>query len=804
MSQGKNSQREITLHRRRILVDGKPHLVLAGEIHYFRVKSQDWADRLDKLQANGLDTVASYIPWIWHELPDGTFDLDGRSHEQRNLIAFIDMCAERGLNFIARPGPFNMAELKNEGIPYRVYADHPHLHPTSWNGAEVLTRTLDYLHPEYEASWRQWYAHVMPVLAKRLATRGGPIIAVQLDNEIGMLSWVSNSPDLTDFVCEDMRAWAKARYGDAQASQRVSADVHDSAAWAAALRKPDNASLPLHHDIGLYNRNRNARYIRTLRDAAREHGIVGVPLLINIAGDGIGMSQLHEGYRGEPQMTSGTDLYLGELTVSNAPALYASNAFMAALHDRDQPATSLEFEAGNSNYGDDLGVLTSPNAIQLKTRLCVAQGLRMLNYYLHAGGENPPIPSVGDGTDRLAFTGQRHGFAAPVGPEGQLNATYFGLTRAVESVRPLAEILADSDEEHDALALGLVVDHYLSEYKFVGSEQRQAQVADLERFRGLGPRNILVRALLFNGYSFPAVDLQASVPTARCVVLPTGRTLSKLVQQNLATYVLSGGKLLLVGLLPDQDHDGTTCTVLADALGLRDAGRVFDSGAPNFYWPSVVCHGSLAPRPEVRTSYVQKLVAADGGNLKPLLTEVASGAIVGAHVKAGRGEAFMLGCDYPADLDFYRALMRRLKVSPRWQLDADTPGVMVTSTISPKGDRLLHLINLAPHPASVKLNYRGREKFSGRSIHMDASSGLILPMGVRAKGYVISSSTAEIVKLGADELVVRPTQRDDVIVLKTKRKVSCEVGLVFQQGQTFTVILSNNLHQNKKVTITLR
>ena len=36
------------------------------------------------------------------------------------------------------------------------------------------------------------------------------------------------------------------------------------------------------------------------------------------------------------------------------------NSFMAAVHDADQPLTSLEFEAGTGDYGEDLSRLTSP------------------------------------------------------------------------------------------------------------------------------------------------------------------------------------------------------------------------------------------------------------------------------------------------------------------------------------------------------------------------------------------------------------------------------------------------------------
>ena len=79
----------------------------------------EWGQRLDLLVEAGCDTVASYIPWLFHELPDGTIDVTGETRPERDIGAFIDLAASKGLRFIARPGPFIMAELKNEGIPYR-------------------------------------------------------------------------------------------------------------------------------------------------------------------------------------------------------------------------------------------------------------------------------------------------------------------------------------------------------------------------------------------------------------------------------------------------------------------------------------------------------------------------------------------------------------------------------------------------------------------------------------------------------------------------------------------------------------
>jgi Glycosyl hydrolases family 35 len=88
----------IEVSKRRLLVDGRPRIVLAGEVHYFRVPRAEWEQRIELAVEIGCDTVASYIPWLFHELPDGTIDVSGTSVPERDVGAFIDLCAVHGLS----------------------------------------------------------------------------------------------------------------------------------------------------------------------------------------------------------------------------------------------------------------------------------------------------------------------------------------------------------------------------------------------------------------------------------------------------------------------------------------------------------------------------------------------------------------------------------------------------------------------------------------------------------------------------------------------------------------------------------
>ncbi|MDQ6883342.1 MAG: beta-galactosidase [Candidatus Dormibacteraeota bacterium] len=749
----------IEIKRRQLLIDGEPRIVMSGEIHYFRVPRDEWANRIASLKEAGCTTVASYIPWLFHELPDGTIDVTGETLPERDVGAFIELCRNEGLWFIARPGPFVMAELKNEGLPYRVYEQHPEIIPAGWDGRPTPTRTVDYLAPAFLRETQRWYEAVLPPIARRLQPRGGNVIAVQLDNEVGMLAWLNNSPDLTDHLIADLLHWVRTRHGEA-AARRYPFDLGDPDAWAHAVRSPDERwAAALRVDLGSFMRNRFARYIAALRDFAKTAGIVDVPFLVNIHGttaDGhggpfpVGISQLVETYAGIPGMVSGSDHYLGEMTLGTTTDLYVMNAFMAAVQDADQPLTSVEFEAGTGDYDNGQDHLYDPTTVDLKTRICVAQGNRLINYYLFAGGINGPLeePS-GDGNDRISFTGERHGTAAPVGPEGQRSLTYAPTARVIAAVNAAEPWLARMNEEHDNLALGLVLDSFMTEYRYPPSKVMRNIVEDLESFRGAGPRKALARSLLLAGYRFGAVDLQhdaIDLDKHRLVALTTSRHLAGDVQERLAAHVHAGGRLLLLGRMPELDLEGRTCRVLSEALGVAP-GDVLR--ASHTYYPSVVAHRWAAPRPETRVGWLQSLHAPDA---RPVLTDVAANRPCGVEVAVGDGLAVVLAAELPSVPSFFAAAARHLGVAAGLNLQASVPGLFATTTATDDGQRLVHLLNVSGYDCEVRLGLDGTRLHDGNVLTVPARTGRMLPLGLRLPWATVAWASAEIAQVSADTI----------------------------------------------------
>jgi beta-galactosidase len=767
----------IEIKNKQILIDGKPRIIMCGEVHYFRLKRDEWQDRINKLKAAGCNAVASYIPWLCHEPLEGQIDLEGRARPELDLGAFIDLCRENDLYFLARPGPLIMAEMKNEGLPYWVYTKHPDIVPLTWDGKVAPTRTVDYLAPGFLEEARHWYQAVMRVIAPRIHPNGGNIIAVQLDNEIGMLSWVTNSPDLTASLLEDFASWLAMRYDDETLKVRYPFVLDNPEIRNAEIRSPrEEFAAELMRDLGHYMRVRFARYVAALRGYAEEFGVRGVPFVINIHGTDqgrglsypIGISQLYEAYTQAPGYIAGSDHYIGDLRMRNSQDLYLINALTEASQNPDQPLTSVEFEAGSGDYDQVHGNRHDPSAVDFKVRMCIAQGNRLINYYLFTGGVNYHLDEpVNDGNDRIAFTGERHGFGAPVSPEGELNYTYGRLARVTRTVMAVGDKLATMQEQRDPVAFAFIPDYYMTESTYPSSVRMNPIVANLEANRA-NAWEIVARAMLLAGYRFGSVDVQNRPldPEATPVlVLPSALYMDSGLQQKIVNYLRAGGGLLLYGEVPLFDMEGNECIVLANALGLTPAGT---RRASTFYYLSLYSEAWAAPRAEVRTHFAQVFEPSAG---EVLLRVVGTHEACGFDLKVGRGRAIIITASYPCDVPFFREALEKLGAGAALGHDYPSHGIFMSSSASREGERFLHILNLDGFDKTIHITEGGRDLLEGRSILLRARDGLMLPLNVSFNDVRIVYSTAEIMRIEANAIEFRLTQDHDMIAIETDRRI---------------------------------
>jgi beta-galactosidase len=157
----------IRVEGNQFLLDGKPLQIISGEMHYARIPRAYWRDRLQKARAMGLNTISTYVFWDLHEPKPGVYDFSG----QLDVAEFIREAQQEGLHVILRPGPYVCSEWDLGGFPAWLLAD-PKI--------ELRGDQENFL-----SQVARWLKRLGQELAPLQVTRGGPIIAVQVENEYG-------------------------------------------------------------------------------------------------------------------------------------------------------------------------------------------------------------------------------------------------------------------------------------------------------------------------------------------------------------------------------------------------------------------------------------------------------------------------------------------------------------------------------------------------------------------------------------------------------------------------------------------
>ncbi len=144
---------------------GKPVLPVMGEYHFSRASASEWYDELCKMKAGGVNIVASYLFWIYHEEEEGKYDFSG----DLDIARFTDTVKEAGLDMVLRIGPWAHGECRNGGFPDWLLK----------KGFKVRDNNPEYMHYV-----RIWFEKIYEQVKGRFYKDGGNIIAIQLDNEL--------------------------------------------------------------------------------------------------------------------------------------------------------------------------------------------------------------------------------------------------------------------------------------------------------------------------------------------------------------------------------------------------------------------------------------------------------------------------------------------------------------------------------------------------------------------------------------------------------------------------------------------
>ena len=149
------------------MLNGKPFVVKAAEIHYPRIPKAYWEHRIKMCKALGMNTICIYIFWNIHEQQEGVFDWTGNN----DVAAFCRLAQKNGMYVIVRPGPYVCAEWEMGGLPWWLLKKK-----------DIKLRERD---PYFMERVKIFETEVGKQLSGLTIQNGGPIIMVQVENEYG-------------------------------------------------------------------------------------------------------------------------------------------------------------------------------------------------------------------------------------------------------------------------------------------------------------------------------------------------------------------------------------------------------------------------------------------------------------------------------------------------------------------------------------------------------------------------------------------------------------------------------------------
>lgn len=149
------------------LLDGKPFVMISGELHYPRIPKEAWRHRMRMAKAMGLNTIGTYVFWNLHEPENGKYDFSGNN----DIAEFVKIAQEEGLWVVLRPSPYVCAEWEFGGYPYWLQ-----------NEKGLIVRSLE---PKFIGAYENYLKEVAKQLVPLQVNHGGNVLMVQVENEYG-------------------------------------------------------------------------------------------------------------------------------------------------------------------------------------------------------------------------------------------------------------------------------------------------------------------------------------------------------------------------------------------------------------------------------------------------------------------------------------------------------------------------------------------------------------------------------------------------------------------------------------------
>ncbi|MEM2637645.1 MAG: beta-galactosidase [Candidatus Korarchaeota archaeon] len=519
-----------------IYINGTRTLMKAGEFHYFRINRELWEPGLEKLKNAGMNVIASYVPWIWHEFEENKYDFVGKTDSRRDLLGFLDLVKKKGFAFMFRPGPYINAEYNGQGVPLWVGEHYPETiakRPDGKLDGGPYWYTPTWNHPKYMELVKKWYATVFDAVSQYL---GDPIVSVQLDNEIGVP--YLNKIGVIDFnpvAISRFREWLIKKYNNIATLNAVWRTKYRSFEQILPPKKPVNPAAAT--DWQMFLDDEGIIFLTELKKIVRE---LNVNLPFSINEPSIVIAPMNSLKKAEFADIYGYDIYL-KMSTEKVPfdMTFGDSimpAMFLAIKKKEHPLASLEFGAGWFN----------PRTYQHKCYFAqtlidsLAHGMKgMVLYVAH---------------DCVEATGHIYAYDSIVRHDGSLGYKYKQYMDIYGAIEKYREEFLDSSLITDGSG---IVFYYGNQYMLPGEYTKSGQL-NPNKFRLKFGWAGLLAAEYLSGYrpEFVAIEKEMDLSKYPVLFFPSLGFVAPDIYKKLLNYVQNGGTLVTSPIVPRFDLYG--------------------------------------------------------------------------------------------------------------------------------------------------------------------------------------------------------------------------------------------------------
>ncbi len=669
------------------VLNGKKVFLNSGEIHYFRIKRELWDTHLTAAKEAGLTTVSTYVPWAWHEPDEKVFDFTGTTNPQRDLKGYLERCQAHGLTCIVKPGPFILAEFRGAGLPDWFMENYgSEVKMRDRKGGIVPSDGVNLFHETYLEKVALWYDQIMPFISERQLDAGGPVIMMQICNEIGVFSWLAHQGDYGNTVKDRFIAYLKTQFQSLdQINLLWNTDYQDFDSIelppdgrAAYVSKEDRGR---DHEWHKFWRTYYGDYLRMLTAMARERGVT-VPLYHNlpgwIYGSGyefpVNITMYEDLFEDKSEIIFGVDHIPEFLSYRNMHDDRIINDITWAMQG-NKPLFAAEFQCGSREYH----VVTNPREMELFYKASVANGLTGWNYYMFSQGRNPA---------RKGYSGETFYWFNPLTPEGERTTAFPLVKRMSKIIKTSEEIILGSKRKAEVAVL-FYPPYYATELERnmsaeVGLQFVPSSIRRSAYFDGL------LKVLQVLNIDYDMVDLSKvsseGLKKYQQVWAFSTDEMNAKEQQVIVDYGIAGGNVVLFPYLPDRELSQQPCTIIRDALNISILGKeIIDSPLIDVYdLKDIKCANPLIIFDESTLSGAEVVARTINGSCCGFKKELGKGTML--HLGT------WIGFDTEGHKPVYEALLNQSDAKLR-QADTDNFQINVRQRFTDDGKSILFVAN---------------------------------------------------------------------------------------------------------------